>query len=74
MREQVGCEKLDWKVYPMFCPNCGTKIYGFKNKEELIKYNCEECRFVSVRKEMGRRHASIEVYAPRNQVSAFQAL
>ena len=55
-----------WKVYPMFCSNCGTKLYGFKDKEGLIKYECDCCKFVAVRKEMGRRHSNIDIYCPRN--------
>ena len=51
-----------WKPIPMFCPNCG-------GIDEKIKYECDRCmvKFVRVRK--GRRHDTIEMFAPPGQES-----
>ena len=53
----------------MFCPNCGKMNYGYKGIDEKIKYECDRCmvKFVRVRK--GRRHDTIEMFAPPGQES-----
>ena len=42
--------------------------YGYRNENGIIKYECKNCKAVSVRKQKGRRHDTIDLYAPVGQV------
>lgn len=53
-----------WTPVPMFCANCGHLNYGYRNENGIIKYECKNCKAVSVRKQKGRRHDTIDLYAP----------
>ncbi len=53
-----------WKPVPMYCPNCGKLNIGYKNEENKIRYECQTCKVVFVRIQKGRRHDTIEMYAP----------
>ena len=48
-----------------FCCNCGTKVNAIRNNEGFYKAKCSRCGSCSVRKVMGRRHDTIEIYAPK---------
>ena len=56
-----------WTPVPMFCANCGHLNYGYRNENGIIKYECKNCKAVSVRKQKGRRHDTIDLYAPAGQ-------
>lgn len=60
--------KEKWTAMPMYCANCGSLQYGFKNDEGKIKYECQTCGTVAVRVQKGRRHDKIDLYAPEGQV------
>lgn len=60
--------KKHWICYRMFCLNCGNGILGCKNKRGEIKYKCERCGCELIRQDRSRRHATVEVYAPADQV------
>lgn len=53
---------------PMYCSNCGALLYGYRNDEGKIKYECKRCGTVAVRVQKGRRHDKIDLYAPEGQV------
>ena len=53
-----------WVKIAMYCPNCGKLIYGYKNDNEKIKYECNHCNVVAVRKPIGRRHNEVHIYTP----------
>ena len=53
---------------PMYCSNCGELLYGYRNDEGKIKYECKRCGTVAVRVQKGRRHDKIDLYAPEGQV------
>ena len=36
----------------------------YKNEENKIRYECQTCKVVFVRIQKGRRHDTIEMYAP----------
>ena len=55
----------DWTNYQMYCPNSGTLISGAKGSDGKIRYRCPRCRAEIIRTIKGRRHDTIEVYAPR---------
>lgn len=57
----------EWTPLPMFCNNCGHLNYGFKNKEDKIKYECKKCKLVYVRTIKNRRHQVVELYAPKGE-------
>ena len=48
----------------MCCSNCGELLYGYRNDEGKIKYECKRCGAVTVRVPKGRRHDKIDLYAP----------
>ena len=57
----------NWKIYPIYCPNCGALLYGCKNGEDKIKYKCEYCGATVVRVQKSRRHDAIDLFAPDGQ-------
>lgn len=48
--------------------NCGALLYGYRNDEGKIKYECKRCGTVAVRVQKGRRHDKIDLYAPEGQI------
>ena len=56
-----------WDEIPMFCPNCGHLNHGYRNRENTIRYECTRCKVVLVRTVKGRRHDTIDLYAPNGQ-------
>ena len=59
----------EWKPFSWHCASCGNIVTGYKNKNGDIKVECNICRVVMVRKTRGRRHNTIDVYAPKDQES-----
>lgn len=55
----------EWKPIPWHCLHCGRKIIAYENGKEDMKVSCDKCHTVMVRKIRGRRHDTIEIYAPR---------
>lgn len=45
----------------------GFGTYPYKNAQGDIKVECERCHVVMVRKIKGRRHDTIDLYAPKGQ-------
>lgn len=43
-------------------------LYGYRNDEGKIKYECKRCGTVAVRVQKGRRHDKIDLYAPEGQI------
>ena len=58
----------NWTPIPMYCSNCGALLYGYRNDEGKIKYECKRCGTVAVRVPKGRRHDKIDLYAPEGQI------
>lgn len=54
----------EWRPFSWYCANCGHMVTGYKNKKGDIKVECTVCRVVMVRTLKGRRHDSIDLYAP----------
>ena len=66
---EVMCVTNDnWTPIPMYCSNCGALLYGYRNDEGKIKYECKRCGTVAVRVQKGRRHDKIDLYAPEGQL------
>lgn len=61
----MECDK--WTPVPMHCPNCGEINIGYRNEENKIRYECQLCKVVLVRTQKGRRHDTIEMYAPTGE-------
>ena len=57
----------EWVPLSWHCANCGGIVTGFKNAKGDIKAECSRCRVVMVRTIKGRRHDTIDLYAPREQ-------
>ena len=62
------CPRARFDDIPMYCSNCGALLYGYRNDEGKIKYECKRCGTVAVRVQKGRRHDKIDLYAPEGQV------
>ena len=54
----------EWKPFSWHCANCGNIVIGYMKQNGDIKVECKRCRVVMVRKIKGRRHDTIDVYAP----------
>lgn len=52
----------------MYCLNCGQINYGYWNDERKIKYECKKCKAITIRVQKGRRHDTVDIYAPVGQV------
>ena len=62
---EVMCVTNDnWTPIPMYCSNCGELLYGYRNDEGKIKYECKRCGTVTVRVQKRCRHNKIDLYAP----------
>ncbi len=61
-------ENMEWQGVSWHCPNCGTKVTAYQNKEGKFKVQCQVCKCALIRTPKGRRRDSIEVIAPRGQI------
>ena len=68
LNEVMCVTKDNWTPIPMYCSNCGALLYGYRNDEGKIKYECKRCGTVAVRVQKGRRHDKIDLYAPEGQI------
>lgn len=51
----------DWGIaIQRFCGNCGTRMIGYKSKDDLIRMQCPACGTVAVAKKVGRKHLRVE--------------
>ena len=57
----------EWTPFSWHCSNCGTIVTGYKNAKGDIKVECSRCHVVMVRRIKGRRHDTIDLYAPNYQ-------
>lgn len=57
----------EWAPCVWHCSNCGELVSGLKNENGDIKVQCKKCGMVMVRRMKGRRHDTIELYAPKGQ-------
>ena len=54
----------DWvATIQHYCGNCGTRMIGYKSKDDLIRMRCPVCGVVSVEKKVGRNHIRVEEHA-----------
>lgn len=53
---------MAWETVQMYCPNCGKKIMGYKNKKGVVKMQCDRCRYaiVTVRKTPRKYEITVE--------------
>lgn len=49
LNEVMCVTKDNWTPIPMYCSNCGALLYGYRNDEGKIKYECKRCGTVAVR-------------------------
>lgn len=58
-----------WEPFSWFCPNCATKTTAYRNARGDVKAECsnKRCGVVMFRTQKGRRHITIDVYAPNVQ-------
>ena len=53
-----------WRIFSWYCPNCGLLDSSCADAKGKVKVRCRRCGADMVLKIRGRRHTSIEVYAP----------
>lgn len=53
-----------WRIFSWYCPNCGLLDSSCTDAKGKVKVRCRRCGADMVLKIKGRRHTSIEVYAP----------
>lgn len=68
LNEVMCVTKDNWTPIPMYCSNFGALLYGYRNDEGKIKYECKRCGTVAVRVQKGCRHDKIDLYAPEGQI------
>ena len=56
-----------WVSFSWYCPNCGKIVVGYKGSDGTIKVLCKCCGTTMIRRIRGRRHDTIDLYAPQNQ-------
>ena len=57
----------NWSSFTIYCPNCGTLLSGVKDKNGKVRYRCRKCGIEMTRTSKGRRHDTLEVYAPHDK-------
>ena len=57
--------ELERTLYQRYCPNCSTKVFGYRERDGRIKMKCNRCGLVSVITIKNRRHSITEEYLPR---------
>lgn len=62
-------ERDNWRMVSWHCPNCGNLVSGYPNADGNVKVTCRKCGTEMVMKDKGRRHNTLEVYAPKNQTN-----
>ncbi|MBQ3213950.1 MAG: hypothetical protein IJB10_02965 [Clostridia bacterium] len=55
----------DVGVITMYCPNCGHKVMGYKDKDGVIKIVCNRCKCFIVSK-YHKKATNIKVVASQN--------
>ena len=65
-KEVIGMpiKKDKWEMISWCCPNCGQLISGLPNAEGKIKASCQKCKTEMVLVHKGRRHDTLEIFAP----------
>ena len=58
-----------WIRAIVHCPNCGTIVTGYRDKEGSAKMQCATCQAIMVTKRVSRRHERIDLYAPQGQIA-----
>ncbi len=58
---------IKWRPLSWHCSNCGTPVTAFENSNGGFKVECHRCGAVMVRTIKGRRHSTIDIYAPKGQ-------
>ena len=53
-----------WTVVQMYCPNCGTLNYGYKDSDGRNHFECKKCTLIMVRAYKNRRHDTVEITIP----------
>ena len=49
----------------LYCCNCGNRINATNNINMRFKGRCEKCGSCIIATKVGRRHQTLEVYAPK---------
>ena len=62
LTKQDSWQKISW-----YCPNCGKLLSGQPNAEGVVKATCCTCHAEMAMKVKGRRHNTLEIYAPPNK-------
>ena len=57
----------EWQAVQMFCPNCGKKIMGYKNKYGVVKMQCDRCKVIVVSSKKTPRKQEITVELPPSE-------
>ena len=56
-----------WTPTARYCSNCGKKIVGYRNREGMLKIQCQYCGVVYVSKRINRRKERVEITAPTGE-------
>ena len=56
-----------WTPTARYCSNCGKKIVGYRNREGMLKIQCQYCGVVYVSKRINRRKERVEITAPTDE-------
>jgi len=70
IKEVIGMlnKQNDWRIVSCYCPNCGKLLSGHPSEEGNVKISCRKCGADVVLKVKGRRHTTLEIYAPKNAI------
>lgn len=58
----------EWQEVKLFCPNCGQKAVGYKDKSGSVKIECRRCRCVMFSRRIETRKMTITVYEDKNYI------
>ena len=63
------CDKKNyWETVKIYCPNCGTLNFGYKNDLGNSKFQCSKCSLVMLRSYKSRRKDIVELSIPKGSI------
>ena len=52
-------------VVRRYCPNCGCIQNGYPLEDDRLRFDCPQCKLISVVVRMNRRNSTVQEYLPK---------
>lgn len=58
-------ESMQLTSVKLFCPNCGSKVVGYKSDDGAVRITCKKCRVAIFSKLKTPKELAIRVYSAK---------